>query len=256
VASPNHAALAVVLGLVALISFVPMAPRLGVIAMALGAAMLTAYAWRHRLEAARALGVVVTAALGMLAIPQVWAAWPLPLLAALGMYAVLARGGQFGPPARWWRRGTVDGRNLLLAAGFAVVASIALVAWWKLTSPDLSDLRGRLPAVHPALLVAGAVVFSMANALAEEAMWRGLITDALARTIAIPAVVLVIQAASFGFVHYRGFPRGLTGVGLAMIYGLMMGELRRRSDGLLVPWLAHIIADLTIVAVVVLLASS
>jgi len=40
-----------------------------------------------------------------------------------------------------------------------------------------------------------------------------------------------------------------SGVPLATAYGVMMGALRLRSKGLLAPWVAHVAADLTIVAI-------
>ena len=36
----------------------------------------------------------------------------------------------------------------------------------------------------------------------------------------------------------------------------MMGLIRTRSDGLLVPWLTHVFADATIFAIVVVIATS
>jgi hypothetical protein len=40
------------------------------------------------------------------------------------------------------------------------------------------------------------------------------------------------------------------GVGLATIYGLMMGVVRRRSGGLLAPWIAHVLTDVVIAGIV------
>jgi hypothetical protein len=38
-------------------------------------------------------------------------------------------------------------------------------------------------------------------------------------------------------------------VGLASIYGLMMGIVRRQARGMLGPWMAHVMADVTIGAI-------
>ena len=41
---------------------------------------------------------------------------------------------------------------------------------------------------------------------------------------------------------------------LADIYGLMTGVLRRTSRGLLIPWAAHVLADMTTVGILAWLA--
>ncbi|WP_437619116.1 hypothetical protein [Sorangium sp. So ce1151] len=46
----------------------------------------------------------------------------------------------------------------------------------------------------------------------------------------------------------NGFPSGAVGVGLAAIYAVMLGVLRRRAGGLLALCVAHVAADLTIFA--------
>jgi hypothetical protein len=39
-------------------------------------------------------------------------------------------------------------------------------------------------------------------------------------------------------------------VGLACIYGEMMGLLRRKSYGMLAPWLGHVLTDIVIASIV------
>jgi len=66
-----------------------------------------------------------------------------------------------------------------------------------------------------------------------------------------PGVVSIfLQAWLFGAMHYlQGFPNGGWGLVMAAVYGLMLGWLRRRSQGMLAPWLAHICADMVIFAI-------
>lgn len=68
---------------------------------------------------------------------------------------------------------------------------------------------------------------------------------ALASALAWPVVYVggvsgVLVAMAFGLCG---------GVALAAVYGLMMGALRLRANGLLAPWLAHLGADLVIAAI-------
>ena len=60
------------------------------------------------------------------------------------------------------------------------------------------------------------------------------------------------QAILFGAWHYYGIPSGWTGVGLTTVYGWIMGLLAdlHPSTGLLLPILAHSIADYYIFAVI------
>jgi uncharacterized protein len=65
---------------------------------------------------------------------------------------------------------------------------------------------------------------------------------------------LLLQALAFGAIHIRGFPRGWFGVGLASIYGLLMGVIRRRAGGMFAPWIAHVFTDVVIAGIVLFLA--
>jgi membrane protease YdiL (CAAX protease family) len=58
------------------------------------------------------------------------------------------------------------------------------------------------------------------------------------------------QAAIFGIWHYHGIPSGLPGVALTFVYGLVMGLLMDYGGGLLLPILAHSIADYFIFVVI------
>ena len=51
---------------------------------------------------------------------------------------------------------------------------------------------------------------------------------------------LALQATTFAALHYQtGFPRGLVGVGLAFIYGFVLGAIRRHSGGLMAAVVIH-----------------
>ena len=57
----------------------------------------------------------------------------------------------------------------------------------------------------------------------------------------------MLQAGAFAAVHFGvGFPNGLFGYAMVLVYGLALGLLRHRTKGMLAPYLAHVIADLTI----------
>jgi membrane protease YdiL (CAAX protease family) len=77
---------------------------------------------------------------------------------------------------------------------------------------------------------------------------------ALDSTLGAGFAALLLQAFAFGAIHIRGFPRGWLGVGLACIFGLFMGVIRRRGGGMFAPWIAHVFTDVVIAGIVLLLA--
>lgn len=232
-----------------------MNPRVGIVSvLVLGAAAtvapwpwdkgflipLAAVAWMWRAEPTilrSAAVVALTQVVGLL--PAAWLIWPLPLLPALlGAWRLV--------PGEFAQRGAVDRRILPWVSAIVGVSSTALVVWLYGLHPDISDLQAMLARFPTGLVVLGAVGFPVINALMEELIWRGIYWGALERAGFGAAAVLGIQAVSFGFAHWNGFPRGPVGVLLASIYGAMLGGLRWRTGGLVVPVLTHIVADVTI----------
>jgi membrane protease YdiL (CAAX protease family) len=227
----------------------PAAPVLGALAVLV---LVAAVALRD----ARVLQVALLAAL--LAAPHlapVRVPWPVNLVFAVGAYVLLcARVPALRTPDGWLRRGALDRTLVPWIAAVVAVASVALVGWVALLHPDVRDVRAFLPPVHPVLLViGGVVVFPVANAIIEEVIFRGVILGALEFAWGRGRAPYVAQAAAFGLAHWHGFPRGVVGVAMALVYGLMLGELRRRSRGLLAPVVAHVFADATIFALVYVL---
>jgi len=126
----------------------------------------------------------------------------------------------------WFSRGRVDRRIGALIGAFGVISGAALLLWYvtlRPTSPT-SVRRCCLPTRLDAHL--GGVGFSMVNAAVEESLFRGLLLEALDHSFASGWAAVLMQAAAFGVLHLHGFPRGAVGVGLAAVYGLMMGVLR------------------------------
>ncbi|MBN2089862.1 CPBP family intramembrane metalloprotease, partial [candidate division KSB1 bacterium] len=53
--------------------------------------------------------------------------------------------------------------------------------------------------------------------------------------------------AVFAAAHFTsGFPNGVIGYLMVLIYGTMLGYLKERTNGIFAPYIAHVIADLTI----------
>lgn len=172
--------------------------------------------------------------------------WPSHLLVPLLVAALAARVWKSeSRESLGWRWGDADARAWLAALAIAILASIALITWAELLQPDLEGFRAMVPRGNMAVLIAAALGFALLNAVMEELIWRGGIQSWLVGHTGIRLAILV-QALSFGALHWAGFPSGWSGVGLATIYGVMLGWLRHATGGLAAPIAAHILADVTI----------
>ena len=162
-----------------------------------------------------------------------------------------------------WLRGSIDWLSLgrfdrsvaALSLAFVGASVAALILWHQLLQPDLRDiLKTFIPDLPLWMLLLGGLLFSMANAAVEEVAYRGLVFSALQSTFGTGAIAHLGQAIAFGTLHFHaGFPRGVIGVALAAVYGLMMSVLRTRSQGILVPWAVHVLIDIAIVFILLFL---
>lgn len=150
----------------------------------------------------------------------------------------------------WARIGDIDRMSVLLIMVTGVISSYALLLWaFQADNLGSGIDMVRKFAIFPKSLIfaVGVPIFALVNALTEEAVFRGVFQAALSAAFQSRYIVLVFQASAFAAFHFAsGFPNGYTGYAMAFIYGLMMGYLRDRTRGLLAPYCAHVMADLTI----------
>lgn len=212
---------------------------------------LTTIAFRRRCAAAVPLGILSTLILLALLTFGGLTLWPLPAVLATGSYLAATKlVPALGGLPLWLRRGRLDRTTAALIVSSILVSAVALAVWFRVTRPDYRALRGTLlPELPLPLLICGVVLFAMFNGALEEFVYRGAIMGALDATLGRGVAPVIIQAVAFGVLHIGGFPRGAVGVCLATVYGLMMGTVRRHSDGMLAPWIAHVGADIAIGAI-------
>ncbi len=164
-------------------------------------------------------------------IPADWSPWiqvPLALSALGAAIASFKHGGRSG------------GEVALIVAGLGL-AMVAGMLW---------------QVAMPLALLAYGFVAKQCLALDVRNRWRGVFQMSL-RALFGSYAASVMQRLSFGVQHANGFPRGIVGVCLAFLWGLLQGLLRDRSGGLLAPIIAHIVADasIAIIALVLLMRS-
>lgn len=165
----------------------------------------------------------------------------LPLL----VLALLQRRQAWRPALSWLRVGRLDRWVWLLAAVTVLMAVVGLTLFALLLRPDVSTYLLALRSMQPWLAVLGVLGFAVINPVWEEVLYRGVLQGELARTVgAWPAVIA--QASLFGLSHLYGFPSGWLGVAMAATWGFGLGVIRMRTGGLVVSYLVHVGANLTI----------
>ncbi len=151
--------------------------------------------------------------------------------------------------ASWLRAGILTRGVGWLMALTVVISAIGLVGWYRVLRPDVSEFL-LFPEEIPGWLLPLAILgFAALNAAAETAVFRGAMMEALDAAFGPGWASVVMQAAAFGVWHVHGFPKGLVGSVLAFVFGLMLGVIRRRSEGLLAVWITHVFADIVILGI-------
>lgn len=223
------------------------------IALAIAAVALTLVSANRRIGPAAAIGTIVS--LGLIGkLLSVWPrSWPLFLALPLAGYGVAAALIPILRSRRpWWTLGALDRRTIMWSALAVAGAAVALPLWaWSLGSPDIAYWGRALPDWPWPILGAGFLAFAVVNATVEEAVFRGVYLTHLEDVFGIRTAVLG-QALAFGTMHLHGIPGGLSGMLLAGVYGILLGVIRHTSSGIGVPIVVHALADIVVVAVVVL----
>jgi len=179
--------------------------------------------------------------------------WPLSKITPLVVYAgVVGSSRHLRKSVLWIRPGRLGVDIWLLVSIVVVVSTAALLVWNLICRPDLTPSRANIPSMPLWLLPLAGVAFALVNSAVEEAIFRGIFLQALDSAVGAGFISLVIQAVIFGWLHYSevGFPKGLVGVAMASVYGLLLGYLRYRSRGMLAPWLAHFGTDIAVFTIV------
>jgi CAAX protease family protein len=232
----------------------PLVPSNTAIAAVSGTAVLAVLAWCKRCRVAAPFSTFCVICLGLVLSGVRY--FPLVLGLSLLSYAGVVRGVPWlRGTATWARWASFDATVRFLSLAAWLLAAAALLSWHLLLHSNVADLvKAFVPDRPLGVLIAGGLIFSMVNAAVEEGAYRGVMLHALDRSLGPGFAALLLQALAFGAIHIRGFPRGWIGVGLACIYGLLMGVIRRRAGGMFAPWIAHVFTDLVIAGILVLLA--
>jgi len=150
----------------------------------------------------------------------------------------------------WNRFGKIDAKTWMqmILSSICAVASLLIWAQWSDSLGHVASMIQSLKTA-PFWLVALVLIplFSLLMSLAEEILYRGIMLDTVEELTGSAITAQVVQAATYGAFHYaKAFPNGSVGFVMVFAFGILLGYLRRRTKGLLAPYLVHVAADLTI----------
>ncbi|SDO58418.1 CAAX protease self-immunity [Cryobacterium flavum] len=215
--------------------------------------LLTVTLWANRRDdLALRDAAALSAALWILIRLPVVGIWPLP--AALALVAVIVLTGPRGTLSRWrkwFRVGTIGPSTRLLCAVIVVLTAVALLVWQQSTDGGLpSTYTGLIDSVPTPVAIAGIFLFLVVNGAVEDSVWSGVLLTAARGTMPAP-VAIAVTVLSFGIAHLDGVPNGPIGVVMVIAWGIVLSLLRLRTGGMLATYIAHVLADATIVALLV-----
>ena len=152
--------------------------------------------------------------------------------------------------ASWARVGKFQISTILTIIGIGIISSLALIFWARWTDNlGIAVKMAEGIRYYPKVLMVVLLIpcFACLNALIEEIVYRGVLQEALSEGFTNKHLIVALQASAFAAFHFAsGFPNGVSGYILTLLYGSVLGYLREESKGLLAPILCHILADLTI----------
>jgi membrane protease YdiL (CAAX protease family) len=187
----------------------------------------------------------------LVAVVPLFQVWPLSILAPLVIYGVVASiAPQLRHSVGWIHRGCINSEVIKLIIATVFVSALALIGWAILTKPDIERHLALVPELPFWAYPFAGIGFAIFNAAMEEAIFRGIVMEALDSALGAGCWSVGIQAIPFAALHYLGgFPNGALGFIMVLVYGIMLGAIRRLSKGMLAPLVAHVAADITIFSI-------
>lgn len=229
---------------IALPSLLMLLPGRSVWAMGPAALLLLSAIWMRALPAVQ-VSLFCFLFTGFAAFLANFRFWPWPLLAPLAIFHAVVLGvPRLRKSCIWLKPGRISRSVLVMMIVVAAGSVLALVGWYRVIKPDLSIHLSRFPDMPPYLIPLAGVGFALLNAVMEEITFRGIFMHGLDCAFANHTLSIALQGLSFGLFHYvGGFPNAGMGTLMATIYGILLGWIRNRSNGLAAPVITHVIAD-------------
>lgn len=164
--------------------------------------------------------------------------------------AIILKIHAFRTKVTWLNLGRLDKLTVALMFSMSLLTALSLLIWAVFIKKDLSEFQAFIPDIPLSLLMLYGLMFPLFNALFEEFMARAVLYDGFYRLFKNIGFVILWQAVVFSLWHVQGFPGGVVGVVMVFIWSVLLGAIRYRSGGMLAPYIAHVLADLSIALIV------
>lgn len=176
------------------------------------------------------------------------------LVCVLPLAVLLATSrGRLRAGAPWLRVGRRPDPLVFILAGATIIgAGTALTLWTLAVAPAAPPYLAQLQRLPVWLALLGVIAFALVNPIWEEALFRGVVLQDLSELWG-SATAVVVQALLFGAAHWAGYPSGWLGMGMAAVWGLMLGVIRLRTGGIALPYVVHVSANAVIGSLAVVL---
>ena len=177
--------------------------------------------------------------------------WPLFWLVSLAVYFLICL--PFKPLRKTYSKielGELSKTNLILTSIISILSIVTLISFYFAFQPDMNIYKNALPIEQFGGVILMGIFFPIINAISEELVFRVIIFDSISAQ-AGKWVAALLTSILFGYIHMKGYPPGIIGAISAGIYGLSLAYLKIKSNGMLLPVCAHIIADITIYCIVI-----
>ncbi|HXQ12241.1 MAG TPA: CPBP family intramembrane glutamic endopeptidase [Caulobacteraceae bacterium] len=227
------------------------APWMGYAVLVLAAALVAA-AFLAKDASAKALTVMAAVFVASIAAAPLIGRFVRPttftviyMVAPVVFIAIVLAVPELKPAFGWLRAGRFDWRLALGAAVLAAISVAVTVVYVMTLKPDLTHQP--LIATHrlglPALLLVGVGIAAL-NAAVEEAIYRGILMNALDAALGAGWLPVLLQALAFGAFHFNSTEPAVAGVLLTALLGLVLGTLRRLGRGMAANYLLHLVVDI------------
>jgi membrane protease YdiL (CAAX protease family) len=169
------------------------------------------------------------------------------MVAPIAFGAIVLLVPRLRPGFGWLRTGRFDWRLAIGAAVLAAISVAVTVIYVATLKPDLTHqpLIGSHRLGLASLLLVGVGIAAL-NAAVEEAIYRGILMNALDAAIGAGWLPVVLQALAFGAFHLNSTEPGVAGVLLTAMFGLVLGTLRRLGRGMAANYLLHVVVDIAV----------
>ncbi len=177
--------------------------------------------------------------------------WPLPLLLPILLSSLVVWSTpslRYRPD--WLNLGRVNRPPLALSVVALLLSPALILAWYRLTSPNLFALSSQIPRGSVLAVILAGGVFALVNSVSEEVICRGVLQQALTARIGANAS-WIVQGVIFGCLHANGVPQGVLGMVLASAFGIVLGWIRQESGGIGLCCTIHFCTDAAIFALLV-----